>query len=58
MPGNFQMSVDVYWLKRQKVLQGLGIPGIILLKIPEKKDEMGSDAYSDEGIHTEGHYRH
>lgn len=49
MPGNFQMSVDVL-VEEAKVLQGLGIPGIILFGIPEKKDEMGSDAYSDEGI--------
>ena len=49
MPGNFQMSFDVL-VEEAKVLQGLGIPGIILFGIPEKKDEMGSDAYSDEGI--------
>ncbi|MEK7776680.1 MAG: porphobilinogen synthase [Planctomycetota bacterium] len=49
MPGNFQMSVDVL-VEEAKVLQGLGIPGIILFGIPDKKDEMGSDAYSDEGI--------
>ncbi len=49
MPGNYQMSVDKL-VEEAKVLQGLGIPGIILFGIPEKKDEMGSDAYSDEGI--------
>ncbi len=49
MPGNFQMSVDVL-VEEAKVLQGIGVPGIILFGIPEKKDEMGSDAYSDEGI--------
>jgi porphobilinogen synthase len=49
MPGNYQMSVDKL-VEEAKVLQGLGIPGIILFGIPEKKDETGSDAYSDEGI--------
>ena len=33
MPGNFQMSVDVL-VEEAKVLQGLGIPGIILFGIP------------------------
>lgn len=49
MPGNFQMSIDKL-VEEVKVLEGLGIPGIILFGIPEKKDEMGSDAYADEGI--------
>ncbi|KAA0248740.1 MAG: porphobilinogen synthase [Candidatus Jettenia sp.] len=49
MPGNFQMSVDKL-VEEVKILEGLGIPGIILFGIPEKKDEMGSDAYADEGI--------
>lgn len=49
MPGNYQMSVDKL-VEEVKILEGLGIPGIILFGIPDKKDEMGSDAYSDEGI--------
>ena len=49
MPGNFQMSVDKL-VEEVKALEGLGIPGVILFGIPEKKDEMGSDAYSDQGI--------
>src|SRR3990172_5707014 len=49
MPGNYQMSVDKL-VEDVKTLEGLGIPGIILFGIPDKKDEMGSDAYSDEGI--------
>ena len=43
------MSVDKL-VEEVKILEGLGIPGIILFGIPDKKDEMGSDAYSDEGI--------
>ena len=49
MPGNYQMSVDKL-VEEVKILEGLGISGIILFGIPDKKDEMGSDAYSDEGI--------
>ncbi len=49
MPGNFQMSVDKL-VEEVKALEGLGIPGVILFGIPEKKDEMGSDAYADQGI--------
>ncbi|MDN3514938.1 MAG: porphobilinogen synthase [Candidatus Brocadia sp.] len=49
MPGNYQMSVDRI-TEEAKALEGLGIPGIILFGIPEKKDEMGSGAYADDGI--------
>ncbi|BBO17557.1 delta-aminolevulinic acid dehydratase [Candidatus Brocadia pituitae] len=43
------MSVDMI-TEEAKELEGLGIPGIILFGIPEKKDEMGSGAYTDDGI--------
>jgi len=49
MPGNYQMSVDML-TEEVKELEALGLPGIILFGIPEEKDELGSDAYSDEGI--------
>ncbi|MCF6154855.1 MAG: porphobilinogen synthase [Candidatus Brocadia sp.] len=49
MPGNYQMSVDKI-TEEVKELEGMGIPGVILFGIPEKKDEMGSGAYADEGI--------
>lgn len=49
MPGNYQMSIDKI-TEEVKELEGMGIPGIILFGIPEKKDEMGSGAYADEGI--------
>lgn len=49
MPGNYQMSVDKL-TEEAKELEGLGIPGIILFGIPEKKDDMGSGAYADDGI--------
>lgn len=49
MPGVYQMSVDVI-VEECKEIVDLGIPAIILFGIPEHKDPMGSDAYSDNGI--------
>ncbi len=49
MPGHFQFSVDVL-IDEVKEAKSLGIPGIILFGIPEKKDEKGSEGYSDNGI--------
>lgn len=49
MPGNFQLSVDELVLEAEKLV-GLGIPAIILFGIPEHKDEVGSEAYADDGI--------
>ncbi|HEB30216.1 MAG TPA: porphobilinogen synthase [Spirochaetes bacterium] len=49
MPGNYQMSVDKL-VEECLEVRDLGIPGIILFGIPEKKDEIGSEAYSDDGI--------
>jgi porphobilinogen synthase len=49
MPGNFQQSVENIVKDCQEV-QGLGIPAVLLFGIPEHKDEVGSEAYSDEGI--------
>jgi porphobilinogen synthase len=47
--GQFQLSVDQI-VEEVKEAEDLGIPGIILFGIPERKDEMGSEAYSDDGI--------
>ena len=49
MPGNYQMSVDQLIVECRKVRE-LGIPAVMLFGIPEKKDELGSEAYSDDGI--------
>jgi porphobilinogen synthase len=49
MPGNYQQSVENIVKDCQEV-QGLGIPAVLLFGIPEHKDEVGSEAYSDEGI--------
>jgi porphobilinogen synthase len=49
MPGNYQQSID-HLVKDCEEVLGLGIPAVILFGIPEKKDELGTEAYSDEGI--------
>ncbi len=49
MVGQFQLAVDHLRTEVEEV-EGLGIPGVILFGIPERKDEMGSEAYSDDGI--------
>ena len=49
MPGNFQQSIDNI-VKDCEEVQNLGIPAVILFGIPEHKDEVGSEAYSDKGI--------
>jgi len=49
MPGNFQLSIDLL-IKEVKEARSLGILGIILFGIPEKKDETGSEGYAEDGI--------
>jgi porphobilinogen synthase len=49
MPGNYQQSVENL-VKDCEEVRGLGIPAVILFGIPEHKDELGTEAYSDEGI--------
>lgn len=49
MPGNFQMSPDML-LKALKEPVQRGIPSILLFGIPDKKDPVGSEGYSDRGI--------
>ena len=49
MPGNYQFSVDTL-VEEVKEIADLGIPGVILFGIPEKKDELGTEAYADDGI--------
>lgn len=49
MPGNFNLSIDKL-VEEAKEVADLGIPAILLFGIPEKKDEVGSDAYSENGI--------
>ncbi len=49
MPGHFQLSIDLL-IKEVKEARSMGILGVILFGIPEKKDEQGSEAYSSNGI--------
>ncbi len=49
MPGHFQFSVDLLVKEVQEAVS-LGIAGVILFGIPEKKDDFGSEAWSDDGI--------
>lgn len=49
MPGCFQESIDEV-VKSAKEVFNLGIPAVILFGIPEKKDDLGTSAYSSKGI--------
>jgi porphobilinogen synthase len=49
MPGNYQFSVDTM-VEEVKEIATLGIPGVILFGIPDSKDELGTEAYADDGI--------
>jgi porphobilinogen synthase len=49
MPDCYQFSIDELIKEAQEVKE-LGIPGIILFGIPERKDEAASEAYAADGI--------
>ena len=49
MPGQFQLSIDNV-VKLAKTTHDLGIPGIILFGLPDKKDPLGTGAYAKNGI--------
>jgi porphobilinogen synthase len=49
MPGQFNLSVDNA-VKVAREAEQAGIAGILLFGLPEKKDEVGSDAYDENGI--------
>ncbi|MBW6485660.1 MAG: porphobilinogen synthase [Syntrophobacterales bacterium] len=49
MPGNFQMSVDNI-VKEATRLKELGIPAVILFGIPDKKDDIASQALIEGGV--------
>ncbi len=49
MPGIYNFSLDMLEAEL-KELSSLGVRNLLLFGIPEKKDHMGSDATSDEGI--------
>ncbi len=49
LPGQFQFSVDMLAREVEEVAK-LGIPSVILFGLPEKKDEVGSEAWHPDGI--------
>ncbi|MGQ9646157.1 MAG: porphobilinogen synthase [Thermodesulfobacteriota bacterium] len=49
MPGHAQLSIDLL-VNEVAEAKSLGILGVILFGIPEKKDEMASEAYAEDGI--------
>jgi porphobilinogen synthase len=49
MPGHFQLSLDELPAEIEATAS-LGLGGVLLFGIPDHKDALGSDSYSDEGI--------
>jgi porphobilinogen synthase len=49
MPGNYQWSIDLL-VEEVRSVKSLGIGGIILFGIPDKKDDRATGAYDDCGI--------
>jgi len=49
MPGVFNLSVDEA-VKEAREAKSLGLGGIILFGLPEKKDDIATGAWSDDGI--------
>ena len=49
MPGIFQLSLEDAKSEAREAYE-LGIKAVILFGVPESKDELGSEAYSEEGI--------
>jgi porphobilinogen synthase len=49
MPGVFQLSVDEAVTEAQRAAE-VGVPGVILFGIPDKKDAVGSEAWDDDGV--------
>jgi porphobilinogen synthase len=49
MPGVFNFSVDEA-LKEAQEVRSLGVPAVILFGLPDKKDEVATGAWADDGI--------
>jgi len=49
MPGNYQWSIDLL-VEEVSSVKSLGIGGIMLFGIPEKKDDRATGAYAENGI--------
>ncbi len=49
MPGQFQFSVDQLLIEVAEA-QSLGVPAVLLFGVPSSKDDLGTEAYDDDGI--------
>jgi len=49
MPGVFNLSVDEAVKEAQEV-HSLGVPSVILFGLPDKKDDVATGAWADDGI--------
>jgi porphobilinogen synthase len=49
MPGQYNLSVDKAVDKAREARE-LGVPGVILFGVPERKDAVGSEAWDDRGV--------
>ncbi|MBN1865817.1 porphobilinogen synthase [Candidatus Sumerlaeota bacterium] len=49
LPGCYRLSIDTL-VEECKCIRDLGIPAVLLFGIPEKKDALGSEAYTATGI--------
>src|SRR5215204_4057747 len=49
LPGQYHLSVDQLAAEGEAVAK-LGIPSVLLFGLPEKKDEVGSEAWHAEGV--------
>jgi porphobilinogen synthase len=49
LPGQYHLSVDEVAREAEEVAR-LGIPAVILFGLPEKKDDVGSEAWHPEGV--------
>ncbi len=49
MPGQYQLSLDRLPAEAEEV-RSLGIPAVLLFGLPAAKDDVGSEAYADDGI--------
>jgi porphobilinogen synthase len=49
MPGVFNLSIDEA-VKEVREVDGLGVPSVILFGLPEKKDEVATGAWAEDGI--------
>ena len=49
MPGVFNLSVDEV-VREAEEAHSLGVPAVVLFGLPEKKDEVATGAWQDDGI--------